>query len=97
MFSVKQPEVTGQGGCAQPWTHHAGDRWSPGTPTGSASYWSQFQDVTSSKKFQHFSSDVKNGGGEISGHCWILHGAGAGAGQDGAAAGVGGSWLRGNF
>lgn len=96
-FSVNQTEVIGQGGRAHPWTHHAGDRWSPVTPTGTASYRSQFQDVTSSKKFQHFSSYVKNGGGEISGRWWTLHGAGAGAGQDGAAAGVGGSWLSGNF
>lgn len=49
LFSMNQPEVTGQGGCALPWTQHAGDRWPPVTPTGTASYWSQFQDMTSSK------------------------------------------------
>lgn len=54
--------MTGQAGRALPWTHHTGDRWSPVIPTGTGSYWSQFQDVTSSKKFQHFSRKVKNGG-----------------------------------
>lgn len=97
VFSVNQPEVTSQGVLALPWTQHSGDRCSPVTPTGTVSYWSQFQDVTSSKKSQHFSSNVKNGGGDISGQWWNVISAGAGAGQDRATAGVGRSWLRGNF
>lgn len=36
-------------------------------------------------------------GGDVSGQWWNVTSAGAGAGQDRAAAGVGRSWLRGNF
>lgn len=31
--------------------------------------------MMSSQKFQHFSRNVKNGGGEISGHLWKITGA----------------------
>lgn len=57
-----------QGGRALPFTQRRGNRWFPVTPPHPGSHWSQFQDMTSSEKFQHFYRYVKNGGDEISGH-----------------------------